>query len=360
MNLHKPTGAHHIPARILRKEPLVSTSSRTLLATIATALVVGLAGCAAAPASSNETGDELVTVRAIDVLQSQKLQIAKDQGFFERHGINLEISQLATGTEIIAAVQGGSAEIGYADVYAGLNAINNGFDLRLVVSNNGHGKATPYLVKADSGLKTAADLRGKSLGLGGVPQFTVAARAFLEARGVQPDEVELVVIRQTGALPEALESGSVDAIQATWPQVYTNTGNGNGYDLVLVDDPDNASYLEPAATSAGFWSTGDWATANPGVAQQFADALREYNAWWNNRSVDELAALNKQYYDIDLLAISAGDPAALERLTKNDNLLEGPIDIPATLRWIETGLRYAPDQIPAGVDFEAHILPSAK
>jgi len=338
------------------------TTRRTATAAIGVVVVaaLGLAGCATEPEPTSAVSGELIEINVLDVLQSQKVQIASDEGFFEKHGLKVNVEQLATGTEIIAAVQGGSAEIGYADVYAGLNAINNGFDIQFVASNNGHSNSTPYLVKSDSDLDDVSDLEGKNLGLGGVPQFTVAANAFLESQDADPSKVTFVITKQTNALPEALENGSVDAIQATWPQAYSNAGQEGGFDFRVLGEPSNENYLEPTATSAGFWSTSSWAEANPETAQKFADALREFNAWWLDLDVDKLTELNKTYYEIDLVAIANGDEEALERLTKNDNLITGPIDIDATNEWIETGITYAPELIPSGVDFESHIFASAK
>lgn len=328
---------------------------------------LALTGCAAAApaptgsaAPSAEVPAELIPVHVIDVPQSKKVEIAQANGFFERHGLDVTVEYLATGSEILTAVQGGSADIGYADVFAGLNAISNGFDLQFVVSNNGHSKETAFAVLEDSAIQDPSDLPGTTIGVLAVPQFIVAANAYLVNNDVDPASVTFSLQRQQLAFPEAIAGGAVAGAPLPWNLFYSNQGQDGAFDFRLIGDPSNEAYLEPAATSAGFWSTTAWAEENSDVAQAYADAIREFNTWWLGLSIDELQELNLEWYDIDYLAIADGDAEAEERLFKNDNLITGPIDLAATERWIENGIEYAPDNVAAGVDFEGHIWESAR
>lgn len=327
--------------------------------------VAALAGCAPGTAADPAPTDsaaptELIPVHVIDVPQSKKIEIAIANGFFEEHGLDVTVEYLATGSEILAAVQGGSASIGYADVFAGLNAISNGFDLQFVASNNGHTKETAFAVLEDSPIQDPADLVGQTIGVLAVPQFVVAANAFLENNDVDPASVAFSLQRQQLAFPEAIAGGAVVGSPLPWNLYYANQGQGGAFDFRLIGDPSNAAYLEPEATSAGFWTTTAWAEENPGVAQAFADAIREYNTWWQELSTEELQELNLEWYELDYLALAGDDDEALDRLFRNDNLITGPIDLEATNRWIETGIRFAPESVASGVDFEAHVLDSAR
>ncbi|HWL00807.1 MAG TPA: ABC transporter substrate-binding protein [Microbacteriaceae bacterium] len=328
---------------------------------------LALVGCATGTPSETSTAAptveapaELIPIHVIDVPQSKKVEIAAANGFFERHGLDVTVEYLATGSEILSAVQGGSAPLGYADVFSGLNAVSNGFDVQFIVSNNGHGKETAFAVLEDSPITKPSDLAGQTIGVLAVPQFVVQANAYLENNDVDPASVEFSLQRQQLAFPEAIGGGSVAGAPLPWNLFYSNQGQDGAFDFRLLGDPSNEAYLEPAATSAGFWATAEWADANPEIAQAFADALREFNTWYQGLSVDELQEINLEWYDIDLLAIAGDDEEAQQRLFKNDNLITGPIDIAATKRWIETGIRFAPDNVAAGVDFEAHVFESAR
>jgi len=329
---------------------------------------LALAGCASGAPAPAETGaapaaddpQALVPIHVIDVPQSKKVEIAAEQGFFEKHGLDVTVEYLATGSEILTAVQGGSAQLGYADVFGGLNAISNGFDIQFIVSNNGHQKETAFAVLEDSPIQEPADLVGQTVGVLAVPQFIVAANAFLENNGVDPASVTFAQQRQQLAFPEAIGGGAVAGAPLPWNLFYSNQGQDGAFDFRLIGDPSNEGYLEPTATSAGFWSTTEWAEANPDIAQAFADALREYNTWWKGLSIEELQELNLEWYDIDYLAIAGDDEEAQERLFRNDNLVSEGIDLAATDRWIQTGIRFSPDNVAAGVDFDAHVFESAR
>jgi NitT/TauT family transport system substrate-binding protein len=302
----------------------------------------------------------LTTIKVADVLQAAKIQIASDNGFFKKHGLKVDLTKLATGTEIIAAVQGGSVDIGYADTFAGINAIKNGFDISLIAPGNGSSKWLPYVVKADSPIKTVKDLEGKSLGLGAVTQFVVNANGFLNSQGADPSKVTFSLLKQTSGLAEALQNGTVDAIQSDYPTFLSNQGQAGAYDFRLVGSPATTKFQSPDATTAGFWSTTAWAKSHRKVESEFDAAILAYDRWYTALSADKKSALSLKYYNIDLIKIAGGSKSKLNYLTQNDNLATKPFNLAATNKWIALGNRYAPTQVPLGVDLKSHIFPSAK
>jgi len=331
----------------------------------ASALV--LAGCtggagAASGSTAAASGAPTQTVRVAVTTGTTTLDLADAEGFFAEHGIDLEVTSLATGTETIAAVQGGSADIAYADTFAGANAISNGFDIAVVAGANYTSPAVSYLVKADSPIRTAADLSGASLGLGGVPFFRVFANEFLEHADVDPAAVDFTLVKQGSTLPEALESGSVDAIQSLGFQVaYANDGT-IGYDFRVVGDTDTSEYQNPDAAQAAFWTTAKWGAANADTTQEFANAYREFAAWYNDLGAEDRATHALELNKIDYVALAGGDQEKLENLAFRSaaKLIDTPVDAKATQEWLTTGNTVAPDQVPAGVDIVDALLPSAK
>ncbi|MBM9469593.1 ABC transporter substrate-binding protein [Nakamurella leprariae] len=303
--------------------------------------------------------DDPVTIRVADAGVSNLLAIAEAEGFFERNGLDPVLSQTNSGVATLAAVQGGSLDIGYADLYAGINAISNGFDVSLLLNNNANLDTLPVVVKVGGDVEDVADLAGTTIGLAPVPQYTVNVRGFLKANGVDPADVELISIQDANGAPQALERGDYGAWVASWTGVYTNTGTV-GYDFQVVGDPSSSEWTDPAATTAGWWSTGEYARENPAVASAFADAVREFRLWWYEQDTDRRAELVEQYYDVDYAAIAGDDPAVLERLLDFVAWQTGPIDLAATQEWYELGLEYAPDKIAADVDWQAHVADSAR
>lgn len=307
--------------------------------------------------------EELRTIRVALTPQTFNIPIAEREGFFARHGLKTETIALATGTETIAAVKGGSADIAYADTFAGVNAIHNGFDLKLVAGANHTSPAINYLVRNDSDIKVPADLKGRSIGIGGVPFFRVFAYKFLNGNGLSPTDVKFNIIKQTSALPEALQNGAVDAIQATgFLAFYRNDGVGEGYSFRAVGDPDTAAYQNPEAVQAGWWTTSDWALANQDDAKRFAAAYREFAAWYNGLDQARRVEIAGQFDKVNFEELAAGDPDKLKNLAflTTARYVAGPVNVAATQEWIKSGVDAAPDQVLENVSINDHLLSTAR
>ncbi len=276
------------------------------------------------------------------------------KGFFEKHGLHLILTPLPSGTEDIAAAVAGSVDIAFADIFAGLNAISNGFDVKLLVSNHTTSYDVYYLVPKDSPIQSPADLSGKSIGLGAVPFYSVFAKAFLEKNGIPPKAVKLTMIRQPAALGEALASKQVDAIQAIGIPTFQWIAQ---YGFRPVGNPDTSSYQNPDATLAAWWATSSWLDTNKEVAVEFAAAIRETYAWWQSLPREERAVYLKEITGVDAVAVNATLPGTLDVVTRS-NVISRPIDITATKEWVETGKRFG--GVPKNVDLEPHLFETAR
>lgn len=325
-------------------------------------LLAACSGTAGAETTASSTPGTLTTVRAAVTTGTTTLDLASARGFFKKHGLDVETTTLTSGTETIAAVQGGSADLAYADTFAGANAIKNGFDVKIVAGANYTSPAISYLVKADSAIKTPADLAGKSIGIGAVPFYRVFTNEFLTSYKVNPASVKFTIIKQTNTLAEALQNGSVDAIQTTGFQTaYANEG-GAGYDFRTVGNTDTSAYQNPKAAQADFWTTAAWGTKNAKTAQAFADAYREFAAWYNGLGADKRAEYALTYNKVDYKKIANGDAKKLKNLATLNaaKLIDTALDAKATQGWLDTGHQFAPEQVPTGVKISSALLPSAK
>ncbi|WP_216905859.1 ABC transporter substrate-binding protein [Nocardia noduli] len=327
---------------------------------VVTVALAGLLAAALTSCSSDESGSSGDNIRVAVTTGTTSAEIAAAKNYFQARNLTVQISTLATGTETIAAVQGGSADIAYADTFAAVNAISNGFDIELVAGANHTSPAVSYLVRADSDIREPRDLVGKSLGIGGVPFFRVFANGFFEQNRIDPASVKFNVIRQSNALPEALANGAVDAIQTLGYQVaYLNDGIGHRFRT--VGNPDTSAFQNPKAMQAGWWTSKKWGERNADAAQRFADGYRSFAAWYNAASVDERSDLSAQYNKIDYRATAGGDQKKLDNLAFATiaRYIDAPVDLVATQEWIDKGAAVAPDQVPGGVALSGHVLPSA-
>lgn len=326
-------------------------------------LLIASASLAAMLSTGGALAEDLKTIRIALTPQTFNIPIAEREGFLAKHGLKAELIPLATGTETIAAVKGGSADLAYADTFAGVNAIHNGFDIKLVGGANHTSSAVNYLVKRDSDIKTPEDLKGRTIGLGGVPFFRVFAYKYLAGNGLEPKDVKFSIVKQVSALPEALENGAVDAIQTLGFQVlYRNDGIGEGYDFRPVGNPDTAKYQNPEAVQAGWWTTSDWAGANEDTAKRFAAAYREFATWYNGLDQAKRIELARQFDKVDFEELAAGDAEKAKNLAflTTARYVAGPVNAAATQEWIDSGVAAAPDQVSAGVSIADYLLPTAQ
>lgn len=143
------------------------------------------------------------------------VMVAKDKGFFEKQGLNVELKEFTAGKFALEAFLGGSLDFAVSgDVPVTLATLaGNTFVVPAQVV--GHTKNEVRVVaKKEVGLETAdkffkAKKRKLATSIGGGPEFFTYE--FLNKLGVTKDQVE-IVSQKPGDMPAALTSGSVDAI----------------------------------------------------------------------------------------------------------------------------------------------------
>jgi ABC-type taurine transport system substrate-binding protein len=173
-------------------------------------LAIGFASLAALPASAAEK----ITLLYVPINAYVASYAAKDQGFFARYGLDIELKIVPTGGPSIASLMAGSAQIAGTTPTQFLQANEQGFDLVIVggavaypVTPNANG----IVAKTGSGIKAPADLIGKKVGIPGLGSTQeILPKAWLRANGIDERKVDWIEI-QFPQLVDALKSGLVDA-----------------------------------------------------------------------------------------------------------------------------------------------------
>lgn len=123
-----------------------------------------------APATS---GQATVKVRfgSPGLISDAGALVAMDRGYFKEQGIETELAPIAVGTDAPTLLSRGDLEVAGSNLNAGLiNAMVRGIDLRMVADKGSSLKgfaAQGFVVRKDLAgqIKTAADLKGKNVGL---------------------------------------------------------------------------------------------------------------------------------------------------------------------------------------------------
>jgi NitT/TauT family transport system substrate-binding protein len=165
------------------------------------------------------------------------LFVARDQGFFRKHGVDVELVYVANAPVALASLAHGDSQMNTGSTSGAiLGAMAGGLDLVFIAGLVN--KLTGTIVSAPE-IKTPADLKGKTIGVtsigGGNWVFTMLA---LEHWGLDPkrDNISIRVIGNDAVRAQAITTGVIDATQLS-AYSFSAALKRQGY-RVLADLPD--------------------------------------------------------------------------------------------------------------------------
>lgn len=137
------------------------------------------------------------------------LVVAKQGGYFDRHGLDVELIEPADPAAPPKLVAAGQADVAvhyqpslHLDIDAGLPLLRFGTLVETPLNT--------LIVLKDGPVKTLADLKGRKIGYSVSGFEDAMLGAFLEEAGLTPTDVELVNVNF--ALSSSLLAGQVDAV----------------------------------------------------------------------------------------------------------------------------------------------------
>jgi ABC-type nitrate/sulfonate/bicarbonate transport system substrate-binding protein len=259
------------------------------------------------------------------------IKAAIEEGYFKREGIDVQLVVLSGGPNILAATVGGSVDIGYADMFAWIGSTENGFSLRLVQGANGRGQSDYLIVGPRSGVASPQDLVGKKIGVAAHAQSRLRVALYLKRFGVDPSQVQTVVINQRDTVGAALASGQIQAAIASDPDV-AQWQHQFGV-IPLTGRP--WQQIPEHATTAGFFATPAFVSAHADLVDRFARIARAGAVRYNHYSAEQKARIALKYDHIDLFALEKQTPGILKRMDDTDSAQEGPINLADTNAWLD-------------------------
>ena len=164
-----------------------------------------------APATSAKSGVAKLRISQSAVnTRSAVLWIALGQGFFSKHGLDVEAIYLRSSNIQMAALATGDVQFGSSGGAPVLSAVSGGQDLKIVASPS---NKLSYDVVVRPEIKEAKDLRGKRFGVTNIGGTTwMAAILALEYLGLDPsrDQIRINAIGNQTILAQAIEAGNID------------------------------------------------------------------------------------------------------------------------------------------------------
>ena len=205
--------------------------------------------------------------------------VAKDEGIFEKHGLEVELTMAATGSIIPAAMVAGSAQVGAPTPTVLLQANDGGLDLVYFAGCDVYPtqSKTGILAKAGSNLQGPRDLPGKKVGVPGFNGIVdLLTRKWIQSAGSDSKKVTYIEL-QFPAMGDALKTGLVDAVALLDPFYSRIADSKIGYAI------GNYSTVVPAGTMpTGYAATRERVEKNPALVRAYRAALDDAVVFINN------------------------------------------------------------------------------
>lgn len=160
---------------------------------------------------------EKLRVGYLRVMDDAQAIAAYEGGFYEKHGLDVELVEFQSGTDLIKAIVGGQLDTGVLGFTNAASWSSRGADLK-VVGGAQHGFHA-IVVREDAGIETVADLKGKTLASQkeGSTADTVLRGVVLKDAGLGPKDVNVLGVSPQVAV-QSLVGSRVEAAFLFEPQ----------------------------------------------------------------------------------------------------------------------------------------------
>jgi NitT/TauT family transport system substrate-binding protein len=226
-------------------------------------------------AYTNLTGDSLPVWTAMDA------------GIFKKNGLDVDLQSIDGGSRGMAALLAGSVDIITVGGAESLSATASGGKVTVAAVLT---PVFPYLLMASPAIKTAADLKGKKIGIsspGG--SADIATRKALKALGLDPDkDVTLIPLGSHAQRTAALFAGSIDAAVDDPPNTeeLVERGFHSVYDL---------AGQKLATAQTGVVSQSSFISSKKEAMQRFVDSVVEAVAWMKKNKTQSVTIMKKYF-----------------------------------------------------------------
>ena len=180
---------------------------RTRLAVMTFVILAGLASAGTAAAQAPRRNLVIGMPVTPPNLPHVGVYIAKELGYFDEEGINVELAAFESGLQSLRGGVAGGLDIVGASSEPVITVISRGTKIRGIFS---YAHRLTVVMAAQESIRKPADLRGKNLGIQEVGAFReVMTRAVLHSAGLTPQDVNYVPVSSAGYIA-ALTANKID------------------------------------------------------------------------------------------------------------------------------------------------------
>ena len=251
---------------------------KIITSVMAIAMIGAMTGCSKTVEVTTKVSDAKETTLRLGVMGSIDaipLVIAKEKGYFEKEGINLDLQIFKAAKDRDAALQAKELDGVLADEVAMSIYQNSGINMQITGATNG---VYTLVAGKDSGIDSITDLKGKKMGISERTMMDYLADYIATENGMEAKDIEKIAIPAMPARLEALRNNQIDA--AILPAPFN--------DIAIADGSKEITKIynsEIMISSLGFLQ--DIIDSNPDAIKGFYKAYNEAIEYVNNTDISE-------------------------------------------------------------------------
>jgi NitT/TauT family transport system substrate-binding protein len=235
---------------------------------------VAVIGGGTAAAVSARSGAELTQIKLgiYPSLDYAPLYVGLKRGIFKKHGLDIKITYIYTGSGLFAGIVSGAVDAATNSPAAGANAIAQGLPIKMVSladyqTTKGN---TEVLVKKDSSIQNFAALAGKTVAtvnLQGL--FHLGVAYAVEKAGKDPNSIKALAMAPIDEA-NALSAGRIDA--AVMQDPFLSQAKATGQFRSLGNPFSTFPFRVPVGA---FWASKSTIEGKAGLLRTFVAAWKE-------------------------------------------------------------------------------------
>ncbi|MEO8888942.1 MAG: ABC transporter substrate-binding protein [Jatrophihabitantaceae bacterium] len=258
------------------------------------ALVLGVAACSSSGSSSTKSGSiptVTLMVGGIDKQIYLPYQLAQDLGFYKKYGVKVELStesQGGVGAEV--AMASGQVDMAGAWYIHTIDFQAKGKDVIDIVQLSG-APGEREMCGTKSGVQSAADFKGKTLGVTDLGSGTDELTQFLAAQqGISRSQYHTLAVGAGATAIAAIERNSAQCVMTTQPTVGAMEAKHLANAKIdLATTSGATAALGGAWPAAGVLANSNWVKSHQGAVQSVVNALVATMHWIDTHTASDIA-----------------------------------------------------------------------
>jgi NitT/TauT family transport system substrate-binding protein len=263
------------------------------IANVKRSAAISALGAAVLAARAKVQAQSLVTLKAAGVPEESATPVlwATQSGLFRSNGLAVELDPERSGTVIAAGVAGGAYQIGKSSIIPLITAFAKGIPFVLVAPGGLYRASKPHIamiVAANSPIRTAADMNGKTLGVSALDDlYTLGIRWWMDKNGGDSSTLKIVEL-PLPAVTDAIASGRIDAGGSATPALQAALDSGKVRVLSHMFDAIASEFMY-----TGWFSSKNYVASNLRPVRDFSRTERQAAAYVNEHPAQTVDVLSK-------------------------------------------------------------------